>query len=324
MFPFATASSSLGPFESGQAERKCGWIYSVRILADNGFPDGRRLERRARAAGLCRCDTNRPRQVLVIGARDLHELTLAALAEDPWFTARGPAGDPIDLEAERVGHAYPVRSASTAASMREMVEALWRLPRDIVSDGYDAALEALATQVPMTIHGYPTGLECWTWIVPEKWTCHEAYLETPRWSAGVLLRRSPAARGFVFAAVRGRGIAGEPCSATSTCTRRCQTRFPFVFKYYERDWGLCCSRHARDQLTDERYRVVIRSQLPATATLKVGEVVAPGRSDQAIVLCAHLCHPGMANDDLTGVVVGIDVMRRLLQRTATATTPTGC
>jgi aminopeptidase-like protein len=88
---------------------------------------------------------------------------------------------------------------------------------------------------------------------------------------------------------------------------------PFVFKYYEREWGLCCSRRLRDKLTDDRYRVVIRASF-SYDTLKVGEVVAPGASEESIVLCAHLCHPAMVNDDLSGVVVGIDVMRALLER----------
>ena len=66
-------------------------------------------------------------------------------------------------------------------------------------------------------------------------------------------------------------------------------------------------------MTDERYRVLIDSQF-SDGTLKVGEVVAGGRSDDCIVLCAHLDHPGMANDDMSGVVVGIEVMRRLRDR----------
>jgi aminopeptidase-like protein len=89
---------------------------------------------------------------------------------------------------------------------------------------------------------------------------------------------------------------------------------PFKFKYYERDWGLCCSQHTRDSLTDDAYRVVIRTSF-SYSTLKVGEVVAPGEHAESIVLCAHLCHPAMVNDDLSGVVVGIEVMRQLLQRT---------
>ena len=49
-------------------------------------------------------------------------------------------------------------------------------------------------------------------------------------------------------------------------------------------------------------------------TMKIGEVVVPGKQEICIVLCAHLCHPHMANDDLSGVAVGIDVMRELLKR----------
>src|SRR5581483_2487910 len=75
----------------------------------------------------------------------------------------------------------------------------------------------------------------------------------------------------------------------------------------------CCSRKLRDTLTDDHYRVRIRTDF-SYGTLKVGEVIAPGRSDDCIVLCAHLCHPHMVNDDLSGVVVGMDVMRRLIKR----------
>ncbi len=50
-----------------------------------------------------------------------------------------------------------------------------------------------------------------------------------------------------------------------------------------------------------------------SGTLKVGEVIIPGKSDQSFMLVAHLCHPAMVNDDLTGVVVGLDVARALLE-----------
>ena len=51
--------------------------------------------------------------------------------------------------------------------------------------------------------------------------------------------------------------------------------------------------------------MVIRTA-SSRATLKVGEVVIPGESQQtASCWSAHLCHPAMVNDDLTGVVVGV-------------------
>jgi aminopeptidase-like protein len=62
--------------------------------------------------------------------------------------------------------------------MLDLIKELWFLKRDIISDDYDKALNRLAQDVPMNIHEYPTGEPCWTWRVPEKWTCQEAYLET--------------------------------------------------------------------------------------------------------------------------------------------------
>lgn len=296
--------------EQGRATKQ-GWLYSVRILAENGTPDGSRLERRARQAGVCRAAVVGPVHVLGLDARAYDGLTRRELAREPWLTARGPAGDPARLEAARVG-APPIEvELPLGASMQQMVERLWRLPRDIVSDGYDAALHALTTQVPMTIHEYPAGRECWSWIVPERWTCHEAYLET-----------LDGRRLFSYADhplhVVSYSLPFEGEVDHATLMRHLHVHptlpdaVPFIFKYYERDWGLCCTREMRDRLTDARYRVVIRTSF-SYGTLKVGEVVVPGRSADAFVLCAHLCHPAMVNDDLTGVVVGIDVMRALLR-----------
>ena len=196
--------------------------------------------------------------------------------------------------------------------MPEMIDSMWRLPRDIVSEGYDAAIRALATQVPMEIHEYPSGTECWSWLLPEKWKCNEAYLETMDGHQVFSYSDNPlhvVSYSLPFEGVVSRGELFEHLHVH----HKLPDAVPFIFKYYERDWGLCCSRDLRDRLLNDRYRVVIKSEY-SYGTLKVGEVVVPGRSEESIVLCAHLCHPAMVNDDLAGVVVGIEVMRRLLKK----------
>ncbi len=199
-----------------------------------------------------------------------------------------------------------------SASMSEMISALWRLPRDIVSDGYDAAMHALATQVPLKIHEYPSGTECWTWLVPEKWTCRDARLETLDGRVLFSYRDNPLHA--VSYSLPFDGVVSRDELFRHLHTHpRLDDAIPFIFKYYERDWGLCCSKNLKDSLADESYRVIIDSEF-SFGSLKVGECVAQGKSDKTFVFCAHLCHPGMVNDDLTGVVVGIQVMQELLKR----------
>jgi aminopeptidase-like protein/aminoglycoside N3'-acetyltransferase len=310
--PYRFLKLFTGRIEGGGEPRKEGWLYNVRILAGSGYPELGRLEKKARATKVCRVAPVGLGEVVCIDCADLYQLASAEIAKDPWYLAKGPAGDPVELERERVkGKTYQV-SLPRDASMEEMIEALWRLPRDIVSDGYDAALEALAKQVPMTVHQYPTGKECWTWIIPEKWTCHEAYLETL--DGRRLLSSTDNPLHVVSYSLPFEGeVSRQELFDHLHDHPKIPDAIPFNFKYYERDWGLCCTKNSKDSLTEERYRVVIKTSF-SYSTLKVGEVVVPGESEECIVLCAHLCHPAMAEDDLSGVVVGLEVMRKLLKR----------
>ncbi|HEX5436198.1 MAG TPA: DUF4910 domain-containing protein [Gemmatimonadaceae bacterium] len=310
--PFRFKKLFTGQVRNGTAQYKEGWVYSVRILAAEGFPDGRPLEQAAREAGVCRAARMGSGEILAVDAPAYHDFVLQALASDPWYSARGPAGDPVALEAARVGTQHHDVTLPPNASMSQMIDALWRLPRHIVSDGYDAALGALSTQLPMTIHEYPTGTECWSWIVPEKWTCHEACLETLDGQRLFSVEDHPLHVVSYSLPFEGE-VSRDELMAHLHVHPRVDDAIPFIFKYYERDWGLCCSRVLRDTLTAERYRVVIRTSF-SYGTLKVGQVVVPGQRDECVILCAHLCHPAMVNDDLSGVVVGMDVMRALRAR----------
>jgi aminopeptidase-like protein len=194
--------------------------------------------------------------------------------------------------------------------MIDLIEELWFLKRDIVSDGYDQALYRLAQEVPMDILEYPTGETCWTWRVPEKWTCQEAYLETL--DGRRLLDYADHPLHVVSYSLPFEGqVSRQELMEHLHVHPHLPEAIPFVFKYYERDWGLCATQRLRDSLTDEAYCVVIRTRFDP-GTLKVGEVIITGESEETFMLVAHLCHPAMVNDDLAGVVVGLEAARRLL------------
>jgi aminopeptidase-like protein len=301
-----------GQIRNEGVSRRQGWIYNVRILADNCYPDGSRLETLARERGVVRVSRVGKGEVLGIRCRDYFDLTRDEITRDPWFTLKGPAGDPVEAENRRTG-VRPARIALPAdAPMGQIIERLWSLPRDLVSDGFDTALEALSHVLPMQIHEFPSGTECWSWLVPEKWTCHEAYLETLDGRRLFSYADNPlhvVSYSLPFDGI----VTREELDRHLHTHPKAPEAVPYIFKYYEREWGLCCSKDLKDSLRDERYRVVIRSSF-RYSTLKVGEVVAPGESDETIVISSHLCHPAMVNDDMSGMAVGVDVMRALLRR----------
>lgn len=247
--------------------------------------------------------------ITVMRAQDVVSMIKDTLVEQPYFLTEAGRHNRIPLLIQP--NQTKAVALGSEASMHEIIEALYQLPRDIVSDGYDVALSALAKQLPMRIHEFPSGSECLTWIIPEKWTCKEAFLETLDGHRLFSYSDHPlhvVSYSLPFDSV----VSKEELFKHLHVHPLMPNAIPFIFKYYERDWGLCCSRQMRDTLMDEQYRVVINAEF-SYSTLKVGEVILPGETDECIVLCAHLCHPGQVNDDLSGVAVGLEVMRRLMK-----------
>ncbi len=200
------------------------------------------------------------------------------------------------------------------ATMMDLIHELWFLKRDIVSDGFDQALSRLAQETPMTILEYPTGDACWTWRVPEKWTCQAAYLETLNGQR--LLDYADHPLHVISYSLPFEGtVSREELLRHLHVHPRLPDAIPFMFKYYERDWGLCATQVLRDTLSDEAYRVSIQTTFEP-GRLKIGEIVVPGQSDETFMVVAHLCHPAMVNDDLTGVVVALETARQWIQRAA--------
>ena len=195
------------------------------------------------------------------------------------------------------------------STMMDIINELWYLPRHLNSDGYDRAVHRLAREVPMTIHEVLSGTKVWTWTVPEAWSCPEAYLESMDGKRWLDLADHPLHVVSYSLPFEGE-VSREELLKHLYVHPDLPDAIPYVFKYYQRDWGLCISKRLRDSLKEDRYKVVIRSEFKP-GTLKIGEIIIPGEVDDCFVVAAHLDHPAMVNDDLTGVVVGLEAARRL-------------
>lgn len=194
--------------------------------------------------------------------------------------------------------------------MMQLIDELWMLPRHLLSEAYDRALQRLAAEAPMTIHEVPTGTKVWTWTVPDAWDCREAYLERSNGERIVDLVDHPLHIVSYSLPFDGE-VTLEELRPHLYVHPHLSDAIPFVFKVYQRDWGLCVTQSLLASLKEDRYRVVIRSEF-SPSTLKIGEVVVPGEVEDGFVVAAHLDHPAMVNDDLTGVVVGLETARRML------------
>lgn len=196
--------------------------------------------------------------------------------------------------------------------MMKLIDDLWFKRRDIVSDGYDESLEYLSKIIPFTVHEIASGTKCWTWIVPEKWSVKEGYIEEVG-GAKVLDLKDHPLHVMSYSLPIDMVVTKEELMKHLHTNPKRPGAIPFEFKYYERDWGFCIQHNRLKEFTKDKYKIFIDSKFEK-GSLKVGDYTIEGETNKTIVIMAHLCHPAMVNDDLSGVAVLVDIAKKMSER----------
>lgn len=202
----------------------------------------------------------------------------------------------------------------TGDEMYRWARDLFPICRSITGDGTRETLKYLQAIVPdMELHEVPSGTKAMDWTVPDEWNISGAFIE------------NEAGERIVDFADHNLHVVGysEPVDGFFTLEQldphlhslpnRPDT-IPYVTSYYRRDWGFCLTQKTRDKMNPGKYRCVIDSTL-GPGSLTYGEIFLPGDLSSEIFLSTYVCHPSMANNELSGPVVTIALARWLAQRT---------
>ena len=88
---------------------------------------------------------------------------------------------------------------------------------------------------------------------------------------------------------------------------------PYVTSYYNKEWGFCLTYNQFLKLKKEKYYVNIDSSFK-DGILNYGEIVIKGKSEKEIFISSYICHPSMANNELSGPVLAMALARELLKQ----------
>lgn len=285
------------------------WVYSVRLWSKRANPDGSALAEMMVRDGVCASAALGRSEIYCVRADAYWDYAQEQIRANPWLSAQGPGGDPLQIE----GMLFPPQKVeivvSTGASLGELANALAPQPRHCMSDAYDAALEALARQIPMTIHEYPTGTICGGRIVPEKWLCREAFLATPVGEKIISAQDNPL-QVMSFSHAFSGEVRRAELSAHLHVNAGAGDAVPYVRNPFRKDWGFCISSRQLEQLSASEYAVKIDAQF-MYGKMRIGESVIEGQDEGELLLCSYLAGPCQFNSGLSGVLAGLEVMREL-------------
>ena len=210
-------------------------------------------------------------------------------------------------------------TATVGAELMELMRELFPLPRSLTGDGVRETLAVLARELPLDIVETPTGTRVFDWVVPREWNLRGGWIEGPDGTRVVDAADSPL-HVLGYSTPVDAVISLEELRAHVHTHRDDPDLVPYRTSYWEEQWGFCLSSLQLEGLPEGDYHVVVDATLEA-GSLSSGEIVIPGRSDDEFLLSTYVCHPALANDNLSGVVVLWALGRALLQQRLRAHLP---
>ena len=183
----------------------------------------------------------------------------------------------------------------------ELVAELYPICRSITGDGVRRTLEIVGREIDLDVHEVPSGTEVFDWTVPREWNIRDAWVAN---AAGERVIDFHASNLHVVSY-------SVPVRATMPLAELRRHLFtlpehpdwvPYRTSYYKESWGFCASQRLLDSLPDGDYEVCVDATL-ADGHLTYGEHVVPGETDEEVLVTCHVCHPSLANDNLSGIAV---------------------
>lgn len=194
-------------------------------------------------------------------------------------------------------------------ALYDLARELYPLCRSITGDGVRQTLRRLADVVPLVVHETPSGTAVLDWTIPPEWNIREAWIATTDGRRIVDFADSNLHVVGYSRPIRARMPQHELDAHLHSLPDR-PDWIPYRTTYYADAWGFCLSHRKRGELRDAEYDVCIDSTL-AAGSLTYGECVLPGQLSDEVLLTAHVCHPSLANDNLSGIVTLAAVLQRL-------------
>jgi aminopeptidase-like protein len=211
----------------------------------------------------------------------------------------------------------PALAAEAAANapgqaMQALIARLYPICRSITGNGVRQTLAILQQQVPLEIHEVPSGTPVFDWVVPLEWNISDAFVKNGKGARIIdfqahnlhLVNYSRPFHGKMSLADLRPHLHAEAAHPDW---------IPYRTSYYQDNWGFCLPWTQLQALPEDEYEVAIDATL-APGSLTYGECFLPGTSEDEVLVSAHICHPSLANDNLSGLAIVTELIRGLMDR----------
>ena len=194
--------------------------------------------------------------------------------------------------------------------IHNLAKKLWPINRSITGQGNRETLKVLKEVCPnIKIKEIKSGTKVFDWIIPQEWEVKDAWIKAPNGKKVVDFKDNNL-HIIGYSTSVNKVMSLNQLKKNLYSLPDLPNAIPYVTSYYSKRWGFCLTENLKKKLKKGSYKVYINSKhFPGSLTY--GELVLPGKSKKEILISTYICHPSMANNELSGPCVAIYVAQWL-------------
>ncbi|MDB4466630.1 DUF4910 domain-containing protein [bacterium] len=191
---------------------------------------------------------------------------------------------------------------SIGDAMHNLASQLFPINRSITGDGVRESLRIIREYLPeLKTVEVPSGAQCFDWEVPQEWRVNHAFIIDPDGNKICDFSKNNLhlvgySRPFLCT------LSLEDLLDHLHTLPEMPNAIPYITSYYRDYWGFCLTDEQKQKLVPGDYKVVIDTEL-FDGSLTYGELYLPGETQDEVLVSTYICHPSMANDELSGPIV---------------------
>lgn len=199
--------------------------------------------------------------------------------------------------------------ADDADEMFELIRRLYPICRSITGDGVRQTLKILQEYIPLTVHEVPSHTPVFDWTVPKEWNIRDAYIKNSKGEKIVDFHKSNL-HVLNYSLPVKKKVSLDELKAHAFTMPDKPDWIPYRTSYYKENWGFCLSHNQLSALSEGEYEVFIDASLE-DGHLTYGEYFLKGKTDDEVLISTHVCHPSLANDNLSGIALAVFLSKHL-------------
>ena len=190
---------------------------------------------------------------------------------------------------------------------------LFPITRSLTGDGVKKTLNIIQKEFPkLQIKKFKSGAKVFDWSIPEEWNIKDAYV-IDKYNNKIIDFKKSNLHLVGYSTPTKKKITKKELFKNLYFLKNQPKAIPYVTSYYKKRWGFCIS-YNEYKIFDKRYslkdkfKVVINSSFNKKGNLNYGELILKGKSKKEILISTYICHPSMANNELSGPIVSMGLI----------------